>query len=240
MNVSKFGKKMAVQSGIGQLMDDLGAAQSQAQEILMLGGGNPAHIPQVERCLRQSMTALLADGNRFEHAVGSYDPPEGSAEFVEAVAHLLRGRFGWDIGRRNIALTSGSQLAFFILFNLFAGDYEDGTKKKVLFPLIPEYIGYCDVGLTRDFFTAQRPKIESIDEHTFKYHIDFERLEIAEDIGADLRLPTHEPHGQCPDECGARTPQPSCSGQGDSADRRQRLRNAVSQHRLHRRRAAVE
>jgi valine--pyruvate aminotransferase len=151
MNVSKFGKKIAVQSGIGQLMDDLGAARCQEHEVLMLGGGNPAHIPEVDRCLRQSMAALLSDGNRFERAMGSYDPPEGNAEFAESLSGLLRGRFGWDIGPQNIALTSGSQLAFFILFNLFAGDYEDGTKKKILFPLIP---------------------------------IDFDRLEIAEDIGA--------------------------------------------------------
>lgn len=184
MNVSKFGKKIAVQSGIGQLMDDLGEAQSRAGEMLMLGGGNPAHIPQVDRCLRQGMEALLADGNRFERAIGSYDPPEGNAEFVEALAGLLRSRFGWSIGPRKIALTSGSQLAFFILFNLLAGEYEDGTKKKILFPLVPEYIGYCDVGLTCDLFAAQRAKIESIDEHTFKYHIDFDRLEIAKDIGA--------------------------------------------------------
>jgi valine--pyruvate aminotransferase len=135
MNVSSFGKKIAVQSGIGQLMDDLGVAALQAQEVLMLGGGNPAHIPEVGRSLRRSMTALLADGNRFEHAVGSYDPPEGNAEFLEALAHLLRGRLGWDLGRHNIALTSGSQLAFFILLNLFAGDYENGTRKKILFPL---------------------------------------------------------------------------------------------------------
>jgi len=184
MNVSKFGKKIAVQSGIGQLMDDLGVARCQEQEILMLGGGNPAHIPEVDRCLRQSLTALAADGNRFARAIGSYDPPEGNAEFVEAIVGLLRGRFGWDIGLQNVALTSGSQLAFFILFNLFAGDYEDGTKKRILFPLIPEYIGYCDVGLTCDLFTAQKPKIECLDEHTFKYHIDFDRLDIAEDIGA--------------------------------------------------------
>lgn len=184
MNVSKFGQKIAVQSGIGQLMDDLGAARCQADDVLMLGGGNPAHIPEVDRCLRQSMAALLADGNRFEQAIGSYDPPEGSAEFTAAVANLLRGRFGWDISSQNVALTNGSQLAFFILFNLFAGDYEDGSKKKILFPLLPEYIGYCDVGLTCDLFAAQRPRIESLDEHTFKYHIDFERLAIAKDIGA--------------------------------------------------------
>ncbi len=184
MNVSRFGRKMAVPSGIGQLMADLGAAQSQAEEVLMLGGGNPAQIPEMDRCLRQSMAALAANGSRFGHAVGSYGPPEGSVEFIEAVAHLLRDRLGWDVGRRNIALTNGSQLAFFILFNLFAGDYEDGTKKRILLPIMPEYIGYCDVGLTRDFFTAQRPTIESIDKHIFKYHIDFDRLEIGDDIGA--------------------------------------------------------
>jgi valine--pyruvate aminotransferase len=183
-DVSKFGKKIAVQSGIGQLMDDLGAAQSREREMLMLGGGNPAHIPEVERALRASMMALLAEGNRFERAIGSYDPAEGNAEFIEAVAGLLHDRFGWDIGPRNIVLTSGSQLAFFILFNLFAGDYEDATTKKTLFPLIPEYIGYCDVGLTRDFFAAQRPQIEYLDEHLFKYHIDFDRLNVSEDIGA--------------------------------------------------------
>ncbi len=184
MNISRFGRKLAVQSGIGQLMDDLGAARSREREVLMLGGGNPAHIPEVERCFRQSLAALLREGNRFERAVGSYDPPEGNAEFTEAVSGLLRSRFSWDIGPQNVAVTSGSQLAFFILFNLFAGDYEDGTSKKILLPLIPEYIGYSDVGLTSNFFAAQKPKIEHLDEHTFKYHIDFDRLAIAEDIGA--------------------------------------------------------
>ena len=184
MDVSKFGKKLAVPSGIGQLMEDLGAAASLEGDVFMLGGGNPAHIPEVEQCFRRSMTALLEDGRRFEQAIGYYDPPEGNREFIEAVASLLQRRFGWPIGPRHIALTSGSQLAFFILFNLFAGEYEDGTRRKVLLPLIPEYIGYSDAGLTRDFFTARRPHIEHLDEHTFKYHIDFDRLEIAQDIGA--------------------------------------------------------
>ena len=49
MNVSKFGRKMAVQSGIGQLMDDLGAADGAKHEVLMLGGGNPAHIAEEVR-----------------------------------------------------------------------------------------------------------------------------------------------------------------------------------------------
>jgi valine--pyruvate aminotransferase len=184
MNVSKFGKKLAVQSGIGQLMDDLGVAPGAEHEVLMLGGGNPARIPEVEQCLRESMAALLATGGRFERAVGSYDPPHGNAEFVAALAGLLHGRFGWDIGPRNVALTNGSQSAFFILLNLLAGTYEDGTTKRILFPLIPEYIGYCDVGLAEGLFTAQKPRIEHLDEHLFKYHIDFEHLSLPPDIGA--------------------------------------------------------
>jgi valine--pyruvate aminotransferase len=184
MNVSKFGKKIAVQSGIGQLMDDLGAAASSGREVFMLGGGNPAHIPAVEERFRRSVAAMLQDGGRLDRALGSYDPPHGNKEFAEAVARLLSDQFGWRIGPRNVAVTNGSQSAFFILFNLFAGDFDDGSRKKVLFPLIPEYIGYADVGLSPDLFAARKPQIEHLDEHTFKYHVDFDSLRIADDIGA--------------------------------------------------------
>jgi valine--pyruvate aminotransferase len=184
MNVSKFGRKLAVPSGIGQLMDDLGEAEWAEHEVLMLGGGNPAHIPEVQHELRRSMTALLAAGNRFERAIGSYDPPAGNGEFTAAIAHLLRDRYGWALGPENVALTNGSQSLFFILLNLFAGEYEDGTAKKILFPLVPEYIGYCDVGLSEGLFTTRKPRIERLDEHTFKYYIDFEGLRVADDLGA--------------------------------------------------------
>src|SRR5512141_51035 len=105
MNVSKFGRKLAVQSGIGQLMDDLGAAHSMGREVLMLGGGNPAHIPEVEQLFRRSMERILADGGRFERVVGNYDPSAGNIEFIEAVASLLRRQYRWNIGPQNIALT---------------------------------------------------------------------------------------------------------------------------------------
>ena len=184
MRVSKLGRKVDVQSGIGQLMDDLGAALATDRDVLMLGGGNPAHIPAVERYWRRSITAMLADGDRFERALGNYDPPQGNVEFIEVISGLLRTGCGWPIGPRNVALTNGSQSAFFILFNLFAGDYDDGTKKRILLPVTPEYIGYRDVGLTDDLFIANKPKIEHIDERVFKYHIDFDALEITGDIGA--------------------------------------------------------
>jgi valine--pyruvate aminotransferase len=183
MKISKFGQKIAVTSGIGQLMDDLGLALSGRPDIVMLGGGNPAHIPEVQKHFRESMANLLADGDRFERAIGNYDPPQGNKKFIETLSPLLSKEFGCDIKPTNIALTNGSQSAFFILFNIFAGAFKEG-KKRILFPLAPEYIGYCDVGLTEDLFVAKKPRIEYEDARIFKYYVDFDKLKISDEIGA--------------------------------------------------------
>jgi valine--pyruvate aminotransferase len=184
VRISKYGRKMTTESGISRLMSDLGDALSARKDVLMLGGGNPAHIPQVQQSFRQSMQKLLKDKGKFERTIGSYDPPEGNKEFIEAFAALLNNEFGWPTKSKNIALTNGSQSAFFILFNLFAGTFEDGSNKKILFPLVPEYIGYCDVGFADGLFIANKPKIQHSSDHIFKYHIDFGRLNITNDIGA--------------------------------------------------------
>ncbi len=184
MSFSNFGQKFTHKSGILQLMDDLGQAMSGNSDLLMLGGGNPGHIPQVQTVFRKRMEQILADKNAFEKLIGNYDPPQGDLAFTTALADLLRETFGWDIGSENIALTLGSQSSFFLLFNLFAGEFPNSKKKKILFPLAPEYIGYSDLGLSDDFFIAQRPSIKHIDDHTFKYHVDFDAFEITDDIGA--------------------------------------------------------
>jgi valine--pyruvate aminotransferase len=184
MNVSKFGKKIATGSGIGHLMDDLGQALAEHKDILMLGGGNPAHIPEVQRHFRKSMVKLLENGGKFERAIGDYASPQGDRGFIEAICTLLHNEFGWDVQSKNVALTNGSQSAFFTLFNIFAGAFDDGTNKKILLPLAPEYIGYSDVGLAEDLFVAQKPQIEHIDDHIFKYRINFDRISITEEIGA--------------------------------------------------------
>jgi valine--pyruvate aminotransferase len=184
MKVSRFGQKIKRRSGISQLMIDMGEGLKAGEDVLMLGGGNPAHIPEVDKVFHQRMSELLAKKGAFERAVGDYDPPQGNKEFIEAICGLLRAECGWNTKPGNIALTTGSQSAFFILFNIFAGEFEDGTKKKIMLPLAPEYTGYSDVGFTDGLFIANRPDIEHIDEHTFKYHVDFDRLKIDEDIGA--------------------------------------------------------
>ena len=175
---------MTTTSGIGRLMEDLGEAFSNRRDILMLGGGNPAHIPKVEAAFRNGMEKLLSDGGEFERTIGDYDPPGGSRKFVGAIAALFRRELGWDIHPENVALTNGSQTAFFVLFNIFSGAYADGMYKKILFPLTPEYIGYCDVGLADDLFVAYKPQIRHIDDHLFKYYVDFDRINITDEIGA--------------------------------------------------------
>lgn len=181
---SKFAQRITSKSGIGELMEDLGTALGERPDMLMLGGGNPAHIPEVEKRLRQSIEGILERRGEFEKVIGDYDPPQGNREFIRAMSALLNNEFGWRTKPENIALTTGSQTAFFVLFNIFGGDYPDGSKKKILLPLTPEYIGYCDVGLTEELFTANRPTIEYLDNHLFKYHVDFGAIKVTEEIGA--------------------------------------------------------
>ncbi len=185
MQLSKFGQKFTARSGILQLMDDLGEAlASGSEDTIMLGGGNPSYIPQVQRYFHQQMANILEDEATFKRMIGNYAAPQGEIAFIEALAKLFRREYGWDIGPKNIALANGSQSAFFMLFNMFAGDFADGSHKKILLPLAPEYIGYADAGLTNDFFVARKPDFEYIDAHTFKYHINFDAISVGDDIGA--------------------------------------------------------
>ncbi len=184
MEFSEFGVRFAGRIGISELMDDLGEALACPRPPLMLGGGNPSHIPEVQALFRGAMESLLGRPRAFERVVGDYDAPRGEGRFLEALAELFRREFGWEVGPRNLALTNGSQNSFFFLFNLFAGRFGGSRRKRILLPLAPEYIGYTDVGLDADFFRANRPRIDRLDEHRFKYHLDLDALAVTEDVGA--------------------------------------------------------
>lgn len=185
MQFSRFGEKFAGPSGVLTLMDDLGSALAAGTgRVLMLGGGNPAKIPEMEARFRQRMLDMLEDEDGFARMVGDYSAPEGHRAFIAALADLLRRTYGWKIGPEYIALTNGSQTSFFYLFNLFAGMFRDGSHRRILLPLAPEYIGYADVGLTDDHFIAYRPEISFLEDRLFKYRIDFNALRIGPEIGA--------------------------------------------------------
>ncbi len=183
MKLSKFGERFCRRIGIGELMDDLGRALDGNRTLLMLGGGNPSHIAPVQVLFRKRMEDILACSGEFERTIGDYDPPQGCRLFIEALVDLFRKEFGWSIGPQNIALTNGSQNSFFFLFNMFAGR-SGGQRRRILLPLTPEYIGYADVGLEGDIFRAVRPEIVRLDEHMFKYRVDFRRVSIRADVGA--------------------------------------------------------
>ena len=136
----------------------------------------------MQEAFTQEAARLLAEGS-FLQCLANYDGPTGRARFCEALANLLRREYGWDIGAENIALTNGSQTAFFYLFNLLAGEFAQAQNKKVLFPLAPEYIGYADSALCEEMFVACKPRIEQLDNRLFKYHVDFNQLEVNDDIG---------------------------------------------------------
>ncbi len=166
-------------------MDDLGhALAGGGAEIKMLGGGQPARIPEMNAVWRRRLDELAQEAGGIDRAMTSYDPPQGNPRFLEAVAGLFRESFGWEITAENIAITPGGQTAFFFLFNLLAGRMSEGARKKILLPLVPEYIGYADQGIDGSVFRAVPPMIEETGPHEYKYRVDFEKLEVSPDIAA--------------------------------------------------------
>ncbi|EKO3840924.1 valine--pyruvate transaminase [Vibrio harveyi] len=182
MQFSKFGEKFNQYSGITQLMDDLNDGL-RTPGAIMLGGGNPAAIPAMLDYFRQASEEMLASGELVA-ALANYDGPQGKDAFVKALAQLFRETYGWDISEKNISLTNGSQSGFFYLFNLLAGQQPDGSHKKVLLPIAPEYIGYGDAGIDEDIFVSYHPEIELLDNGLFKYHVDFEQLTVDDSVAA--------------------------------------------------------
>ncbi|EAS74405.1 valine--pyruvate transaminase [Vibrio alginolyticus] len=182
MQFSKFGEKFNQYSGITQLMDDLNDGL-RTPGAIMLGGGNPAAIPAMLDYFHQASEEMLASGELVA-ALANYDGPQGKDAFVKALAQLFRETYGWDISEKNISLTNGSQSGFFYLFNLLAGKQPDGSHKKVLLPIAPEYIGYGDAGIDEDIFISYHPEIELLDNGLFKYHVDFEQLTVDDSVAA--------------------------------------------------------
>jgi valine--pyruvate aminotransferase len=182
---SQFGRHLGCGSGIEELMDDLGhALASGGPDLKMLGGGQPARIPEVNAVWRRRLEELMEESGGLDRALTSYDPPRGNPQFLKAIADLFRETFGWDLGPENVAVTSGGQTAFYFLFNLLAGEMPDGSRRKILLPLVPEYIGYSNQGVSGELFRAVTPLIEKTGAHEFKYRVDFDNLEVTPDIAA--------------------------------------------------------
>ncbi|MEZ9349336.1 valine--pyruvate transaminase [Vibrio splendidus] len=182
MQFSKFGEKFNRYSGITRLMDDLNDGL-RTPGAIMLGGGNPAAIPAMLDYFNQASADMLASGELIA-ALTNYDGPQGKDSFIKSLAAMLKETYGWDISEKNISLTNGSQSGFFYLFNLLAGQQPDGSHKKILLPIAPEYIGYGDAGIDDDIFISYHPEIELLENRQFKYHVDFEQLKVDDSVAA--------------------------------------------------------
>lgn len=184
MKFSTWADRIHRERGIISLMKDLGnAAAEDGRPLYMLGGGNPARIPEVEQFFRAQMNDVM-QSDRFEKLVGCYAGPKGLNRFSSSLAAMLRKTYKWDIGPENIAVANGSQMVFTILFRLFSGRYGDGLHRQILLPMTPEYIGYNEADEAAPRFRSVRPKIIETSKNTFKYKVNFSEIQLTDEIGA--------------------------------------------------------
>jgi len=184
MKLSSFGEKYTGHSGIVDLMADLGEALHSRPDMISMGGGNPSRLPDVEKIYRDHLISLLNEPEGTYNILGKYQSPQGDEVLLNQLADLLRTEYGWPVTSRNVAISNGGQSAFYVLSNLLAGRFSNGTFRRIQFPLVPEYIGYADTGLEADFFTSSRPAVDILDEHVFKYRVDFDNLNVTDETAA--------------------------------------------------------
>lgn len=182
MRLSSFGEKFTRKTGILELMEDLALASAgtgavDSEPLRMLGGGNPARIPEMETLWRGRMADILSDEAGFGRLIGAYDSADGMASFRAALASLFRSEYGWDVGSENVCVTNGSQVAVFYILNLLSGADSTGRVRRILFPLMPEYVGYADQALSDQSFLSVKPRMELRGEHGFKYFVDLDKIE---------------------------------------------------------------
>lgn len=177
MNLSEFGARYSGRTGVIDLMEDLGRALTGGERLEMLGAGNPARIAQIEALWRRRFESIMSAPGALEEMLGNYDSPEGRPGFRRAVADALSAEVGVPIGPQNVCVTGGSQQAMFLLLNLFSGALPGSDRiGRILFPLLPEYIGYEDQPRLKAAVTACRPILSELGPHSFKYGIDHDAL----------------------------------------------------------------
>jgi valine--pyruvate aminotransferase len=185
--LSSFGSRYSGGTGISELMADLSPGAG-GPSLCMLGGGNPAVIPEVAAVWESRWRSLLGDRERLALLLGAYDSHLGRESFRKALAEAFRERYGWDVSERNVAVVNGSQIASYYLLNMFSGEFPDGSRRRILLPVVPEYIGYADQGLDPACFAGMKPSLEITGPRRFKYRVDFaslaDRVDRADGIGA--------------------------------------------------------
>jgi len=176
MKLSPFGQSLGVATGIGELMDDLGAALAdKSQDICMMGGGQPAEIPEISTLFYQQLHSIIESPADLHRILGEYDPAEGEARFRSAFANMMNALYHWDLSVHNIGISAGGQSACFHLFNALVGPGE-----HIMIPLLPDYMGYRDQLVSGASFLGIMG-IASHEGNRFKYTLDREAISNAPD-----------------------------------------------------------
>lgn len=171
-----FARAFTGETGINSLMDELGQAINGGDIKYMFGGGNPAEIPEVDDLIHQIASNLVLDKASFSSMIRNYDTPKGNAEFIDLLVQYFRSKHDWPIDQDNIVISNGSQQAIFTVLNLLAGNGEDSSR-KILLPVLPDYIGYMDQLLEPDMIVGINGKKVIASEHSYYYRPDFEAIE---------------------------------------------------------------
>ncbi len=190
MSFSKFGERFISGTGIKDLIDDLGKYAG-LEGSCMLGGGNPAIIPEVSSIWRDRIKEITAEPENLDRMLGLYDTSIGKIVFFEKLAEMLNAEYGWPVTAENIAVVNGSQTSCFLLFNMIAGKNSAGGKNRLLLPLMPEYIGYADQCIDPDSFVSCRPEINKTADREFKYSVNFDCLDYSDVNAVVASRPTN-------------------------------------------------
>lgn len=183
--LSQLGIEMSRLSGVRAIMKDIieTLRAGAGQDFINLSAGNPVILPEVEQLWRECTTDLLAS-SEYSEVVCRYGASQGYQPLIDAVVKDFNQRYGLNLTDRNILITPGSQSLYFLAANAFGGYTSDGTLRKIVLPLSPDYTGYGGVTLTPEALIAYKPELD-IDEpaHRFKYRPDFSLLNIDDTTG---------------------------------------------------------
>ncbi|MEM9138148.1 MAG: valine--pyruvate transaminase, partial [Cyanobacteria bacterium P01_F01_bin.42] len=185
LSLSTLGQQMSSLTGVRAIMKDIieTLRSNQDRQFINLSAGNPVILPQVEQLWREASQRLL-EGDDYGSVVCRYGASQGYEPLIAAVQANFQRHYGITLSDRQILITPGSQALYFVAANAFGGKAENGTIKKIVLPLSPDYTGYGGVSVTPEAVVSYRPTLDlDPPNHRFKYRPDFEQIQINSDTG---------------------------------------------------------
>lgn len=176
--LSNMGREMNKLSGVRAIAKDIEDVLRERgkKKIYDFGAGNPAVIPEVLAEVRKTVKAV-SGSKELGNVLCRYGSSQGYAPFIKTFIRHMNRFAGWKFGEENVLVTPGSQTFFYYAANALAG--RKGKKNaKILFPLMPDYTGYTNLGVGKENLAGAKPKIEITGNHEFKYRVDTKNLKL--------------------------------------------------------------